>query len=114
MAFADLLITDYSSVMFEFILTRKPIVLYAFDLESYMDKCRDLYFPYGEIAIGEQAKTFNELCSALRKLSSGQLKQNYADDIINRFNRFSDGDASKRICEFVRNIDSGKQTSYGP
>jgi CDP-glycerol glycerophosphotransferase (TagB/SpsB family) len=111
MVFADLLITDYSSVMFEFILTRKPIVLYAFDLETYVSKCRDLYLPYEELATGVQVETFDELCSALRKLLSGPLKQNYEDGIIERFNRFSDGNASKRICEFVRKIESGKENS---
>ncbi len=57
MAFADLLVTDYSSVMFEFILTRKPVVLFAFDAKSYTTTCRDFYIPFDEIAIGTRADT---------------------------------------------------------
>lgn len=43
---ADVLVTDYSSVMFDFALTEKPVVLYPFDLQDYMSRSRELYFDY--------------------------------------------------------------------
>jgi len=41
---ADVLITDYSSLMFDFALTQRPVFLYAKDLKSYCDRERKLYF----------------------------------------------------------------------
>lgn len=41
---ADILITDYSSLMFDFALTHRPVFLYAKDLKSYCEKERKLYF----------------------------------------------------------------------
>ena len=42
----DILITDYSSVYFDFLLTDKPIILSPFDFEEYISKSRELYFDY--------------------------------------------------------------------
>ena len=41
----DMLITDYSSIMYDFALMNKPVVLYVFDLEDYMANSRMLYIP---------------------------------------------------------------------
>lgn len=101
MTFANIMITDYSSVMFDFILTRRPIVLYPFDLDNYLRTCRSLYVSFEDSAIGKVVKTSDELCAALRELLSGQLRQNYTDNIINRFYKFPDGNSCKRICEYL-------------
>lgn len=45
----DLLITDYSSILFDFLLTGKPICFYPFDFENYIVQNRGLYFNYSEL-----------------------------------------------------------------
>lgn len=42
----DILITDYSSIYFDFICLRKPIILFPFDLKDYMAQSRPFYFDY--------------------------------------------------------------------
>ncbi|MFN1620003.1 CDP-glycerol glycerophosphotransferase family protein [Vibrio rotiferianus] len=54
---ACFLITDYSSVMFDFYLTGKPIFFFPYDLESYLKKDRSLYFEYSNVIPKES--TFN-------------------------------------------------------
>lgn len=57
---ATLLITDYSSVIFEAVLLELPILFYAFDLQEYLDQ-RDLYFDFASFAPGQIAGDIESL-----------------------------------------------------
>lgn len=46
---SDILLTDYSSVMFDFMLLNKPIFIYASDYEDYVSKERNVYFTIDEL-----------------------------------------------------------------
>ena len=67
----DLLITDYSSSIFEAAILEVPMLFYAFDEEEYMAS-RDFYFSYEEMVPGPVAKTFRELCRRASRMVSGQ------------------------------------------
>ena len=54
---ADVLVTDYSSVMFDFALTGKPIVFYAYDLDRFRDEIRGFYFDLLPQAPGPVVRT---------------------------------------------------------
>jgi CDP-glycerol glycerophosphotransferase (TagB/SpsB family) len=61
----DCLITDYSSVMFDFIAIKSAgLLLYPFDIDRYVDE-RGFYFPYAESVAGHRANKFSELCDAI-------------------------------------------------
>ncbi|GAA5226949.1 bifunctional glycosyltransferase/CDP-glycerol:glycerophosphate glycerophosphotransferase [Paeniglutamicibacter antarcticus] len=62
---ADILITDYSSVMFDYSILNKPIILYAYDLESYVRDERGTYFDITEFAPGRIVKSQHELAHAI-------------------------------------------------
>lgn len=68
----DILITDYSSVFFEFLLTDRPIIFFAFDLDAYVGKLRELYFDYDAITPGPKAKTVKELYKELEAIGAGR------------------------------------------
>ena len=61
----DLLVTDYSSICFDFALMNKPVVFYAFDLETFLNKHRDMYFDYKKI-IPKFAKNQEQLQSLIQ------------------------------------------------
>jgi CDP-glycerol glycerophosphotransferase (TagB/SpsB family) len=62
----DALITDYSSLFFDWIATRSSgVVLYSFDLAEYVRVERDLAWDYDEATAGERAGSFAELCSVI-------------------------------------------------
>ena len=64
----DVLITDYSSVMFDFVLTGKPTVFYAYDLPEYEKNLRGVYFDLRTEAPGPIAYSEEELYDVLANL----------------------------------------------
>jgi CDP-glycerol glycerophosphotransferase (TagB/SpsB family) len=61
---ADALVTDYSSVYFDYLLLDRPVAFYPFDRDRYESE-RGLYFDYDEITAGPVAEEFAELRDAL-------------------------------------------------
>lgn len=62
---ADVLITDYSSIYFDFLLKNKPIIFFSYDLDEYLMETREMYFDYVEMTPGEKAKNEDELEDAI-------------------------------------------------
>ena len=62
----DLLITDYSSIVFEFSTLLRPMLFFAYDLDEYVAS-RDFYVPFEEFVPGRIARTFQEMLDALRR-----------------------------------------------
>ncbi len=58
---SDVLITDYSSIYFDYLLTGKPIVFFDYDLEDYLSKSREMYFDYEEFTPGHKATDMESL-----------------------------------------------------
>ena len=62
----DLLITDYSSIVFEYSTLGRPMLFYAYDLDDYVDS-RDFYVPFEAFVPGRIVRTFDELLDAIRR-----------------------------------------------
>ena len=92
----DVLITDYSSIYFDFLLCRKPIILFPFDKDSYMSQSRPFYFDY-ELLQAKRVYSWQELTAALAE------KDYYvpSEDTIKLFNTYTDGDSCKRLFERI-------------
>ncbi|GAA3227310.1 CDP-glycerol glycerophosphotransferase family protein [Actinocorallia longicatena] len=97
---ADVLVTDYSSAMFDFAVTGKPILLFAYDLEHYRDEVRGFYFDLAAEAPGPLVRTSDELIAELRSPDDGAHKQAYAD-FAARFCPYDDGRAAERVINEV-------------
>jgi CDP-glycerol glycerophosphotransferase len=98
---ADILITDFSSVMFDFSVTGKPILFLAPDLERYRAE-RGFYFDFEAEAPGPILMSDQEVISALGKIDS--ISKKYADKYRawqHRFNSLEDGRAAARVVENV-------------
>lgn len=95
---ADILVTDYSSVMFDFSVTGKPIFFYTPDLDAYRDQMRGFYFDLLEVSPGPVVSTPTELVNALRDpvASTAPYRQRYAAWTA-RFNPKDDGQAAARV-----------------
>jgi CDP-glycerol glycerophosphotransferase len=99
---ADILVTDYSSVMFDFAATRKPMVFFTYDLEHYRDDLRGFYFDFAAEAPGPLVGTTDELAGALGDLDA--IRRRYAaayERFHERFCHREDGKAAARVVDRV-------------
>lgn len=100
---ADALVTDYSSVMFDYSVTGKPMYFLVPDLEHYRGRLRGFYFDLAARAPGPLVRTYDELLGAL-----GDDPAAYAgryDAWRRQFNARDDGRASERVV--ARLFDQG-------
>ena len=67
----DVLVTDYSSIYFDFLLLDRPVVFFCYDLDSYTRDDRALLFDYQTMTPGPKARTMAELVSALHQVAAG-------------------------------------------
>ena len=74
LAAADALITDYSSVMFDYVLLDRPMIYYVPDYDDYVHHARGTYFSLAEVAPGPLAFTEEELFAALRELDTADTQ----------------------------------------
>lgn len=111
---SDVLITDYSSVMFDFGYLRKPMIFFAYDKDWYLDPAnRGIYMDYDATVPGPVAKTTTEVISALKNLDN--LPSLYHDKLIDFYNRFCQygrsGDATEKLSEAMLNLNPEAQDS---
>lgn len=90
----DILMTDYSSIYFDFILTRKPVILAPFDFEEYVTTCRNHYFDYSELE-GVRAENWNEVL----KIIENESYKKVPEEKIKQFAEFCDGNSCRKIVE---------------
>jgi CDP-glycerol glycerophosphotransferase len=96
----DVLITDYSSVAFDFALTDKPMIFYPYDYENYIKNCRDLYFDYFHDLPGPFARKDSDLLELIKTVADWSLAKDYVEryrSFKKRFNEFDDGLSSQRV-----------------
>lgn len=99
---ADLLITDYSSVMFDYALLKRPIILYCYDLEEYTTR-RGMYFNFTEKAPGPVCKTIDEV---MYFLNTPDKLNDYNESLgrfVEEFGSLADGKASSKVVEKILN-----------
>lgn len=96
---ANCLITDYSSVFFDFAITKKKIILFCYDEEEYL-KSRGLYFDFRELPF-TKVKNIEEL------LKEVNCAKNYDDsEFIKKFCKYDSFDVTAKLCKkFILNED---------
>jgi CDP-glycerol glycerophosphotransferase len=95
---ADALITDYSSVMFDFSVTKKPIYFFVPDLDHYKRQLRGFYFDLDDAAPGPVVQNAAELVGLVKDREA--VRERYADQYREwrqRFNPRDDGRSADRI-----------------
>ena len=100
MTVADICISDYSSLVFEYSLFERPMIFFAFDLEEYIDE-RGLYYDFDEITPGPILKTNEEIIDYIKHIDEKFDKQ-VVIDFKNRFMNCCDGHASERIAALIK------------
>ncbi|MBO1199407.1 CDP-glycerol glycerophosphotransferase family protein [Staphylococcus simiae] len=101
---SDILITDYSSVMFDYGILKRPQIFYAYDLENYDQNLRGFYLDYYKELPGPIAKNENELLDLLKE--SGSLKERYNEEIERFYNEYCYTENGKATQDVIKTIIS--------
>ena len=97
---ADMLVTDYSSVFFDYANLKRPIMFYMYDLEAYRDEIRGFYLDVEELP-GPIIKTEEELINNIKKISGQSFYDAKYKKFNQRFNYLDDGKASERVINTI-------------
>jgi CDP-glycerol glycerophosphotransferase len=99
---ADVLVTDYSSVMFDFAPLRKPMLFFTYDLERYRDELRGFYFDFEAEVPGPLLATTPDLADALRDVDTVGARYAQAHErFVERYCDLDDGRAAARVVDAV-------------
>jgi CDP-ribitol ribitolphosphotransferase len=96
----EILITDYSSIIFEYCVFRKPMIFYAYDLDEFSDHGRGFYRNYHEYVPGPVVETTEEILTVIQEKDwrIEKLREFIQDSYA-----YVDGKSTKRVVDFLVN-----------
>lgn len=106
LASVDVLITDYSGITSDFVITGKPVIFYTYDFEDYMKKNRTFYYDIKKILPGPFVQSGDELIECLEDFSwfeNLEYQLRY-QKFRSMFHTYMDGDSSRRFFDEVLKI----------
>lgn len=92
---SDILVTDYSSIVFDYALLDRPMIFFAYDLDDYLDE-RGFYYEYKDFVPGPIAKNTDEIANLILENEFDSEKN---EQFKNKFFDSLDGKAGKRVVE---------------
>lgn len=99
---SDILITDYSSVFFDYAHLKRPVLFYTYDLEKYRDHLRGFYIDIEEEVPGPLVKNTDEIIDKIRNIKDVQAEYEQKYNVFyDRFCKWDDGNASQKTVERV-------------
>ncbi|TSB48382.1 CDP-glycerol glycerophosphotransferase family protein [Alkalicoccobacillus porphyridii] len=100
---SDVLITDYSSVFFDYAILRRPMLFFTYDIELYRGKIRGFYFDLEKEAPGPLVMNTQQIIDEIQKFnddSNPEQEQKMAS-FIDRFCYLEKGESAKKTVEAV-------------
>jgi CDP-glycerol glycerophosphotransferase len=97
---SDMLVTDYSSVMFDYSILKKPMIFYCYDLCEYRDSLRGFYFDLLKEAPGPVVETTQNLIQSIKEYDYETYKERY-EAFNTKYNHADDGNASGKIIDLI-------------
>ncbi len=94
----DILITDYSSMMFDALIASKPVLLFANDIDSYVDE-RGFYFKFDELPFPLSTSN-DELCKIVKDYDANKILKQY-EKFNKKVGLIDDGKASIKIVNYI-------------
>jgi CDP-glycerol glycerophosphotransferase (TagB/SpsB family) len=101
--YVDVLITDYSSIFFDFLLLDRPILFAPFDKDRYLLREREFYEDYDQITPGPKCYTFSELLEHLNSTLQGEDQfKLQRREICKKYNSYIDTQNCTRIVSCIK------------
>ena len=102
LAVTDVLVTDYSSIIYEFAVFERPIIFYAYDRHHYESNVRGFYVDYEQYVPGPVANNLHELLKYLQE-TGVDMRFSKIKGFYKRYYDWHDGCSSKRILDLIYN-----------
>jgi len=100
--YTDMLITDYSSIAYDYMLLNKPIIFYIHDYDDYL-KTQPMLFDFYDYTPGVKVKTENELLLEIsNQFENPNLYKDKREEMVKLFYDVIDDKSSKRVCELIK------------
>ncbi|WHY91246.1 CDP-glycerol:glycerophosphate glycerophosphotransferase [Neobacillus cucumis] len=99
---ADILITDYSSVFFDYANLKRPILFFTYDLDKYRDQLRGFYIDFEKDAPGPLLRTSNAVIEAVSNIE--EIKKAYSENYAAFYDKFCswhDGKSTEKVVKHV-------------
>lgn len=101
---SDMLITDYSSVFFDYANLKRPMLFFVYDIEDYRDNLRGFYFDFEKFSPGPLVRTTDELLAEINVLHTESFKPSEATlAFYETYCSLEDGNATKRVVKEIFN-----------
>ena len=97
---SDIMITDYSSSMFDYALLDKPMIFFTYDMEDYCDKIRGLYVDFRKEAPGPICMTTEEVIDTIKNIDEEMEKcKKSVDAFKKKFLTYESGNSTEQVVE---------------
>ena len=99
----DLLLTDYSSIYFDFLLISNPIVFFPYDIQKYINKDRELIYDYNTMTPGPKCYTQEELQNEIYNILilGNDYYSKERETLQKMAFKYNDGNSSERIWNVI-------------
>lgn len=97
---SDIVISDYSSLIFEYSLLARPMIFYAYDLDEY-DKERSFYYNYKDFVPGDIVKDTNGIIDSVKKVET-EFDMEQVNKFCEEFMSSCDGKSTQRILDWIK------------
>ena len=107
---SDILITDYSSAMFDYAILDRPIILFTYDMDEYVNSIRGTYFDLEEYKPGPILYTSKEVENAI--INMDEIEEEYKEDrhkFQKKFNQYESANSSELIFNKAFKNDDGNK-----
>jgi len=99
--FINILITDYSSIYFDFLYLRKGIILFPFDLENFILEDRPFVVDYNNDIKAMRAESFEQLLELIKTGNECMLSDSDFDDMMQRYNSNNNIDLANYVKKMI-------------
>lgn len=99
---SDILITDYSSTMFDYANLKRPMIFFTYDLEKYRDNLRGFYFDFEATAPGPIVKTTEGVIDSIKNIDSVTTEyKELSEAFYNKFCHVDNGNSAEKVVNIL-------------
>nr|WP_318539434.1 bifunctional glycosyltransferase family 2 protein/CDP-glycerol:glycerophosphate glycerophosphotransferase [Terribacillus saccharophilus] len=110
---SDIMITDYSSTMFDYAITRKPMIFFTYDYQYYKNDLRGMYLDFEKEAPGPMFEKTSDIVDYIQHID--QRRALFAEKeqlFFERYAKFETGNAAKQVNDLIVSLQ--KKRSLAP